>query len=70
MPSSVGHVPVPCAGADERVGELGGLVALYCVARRVKSCDVWTLVIQLTSRTTDVIVVCVKLGAKPLGPAQ
>lgn len=34
---------VDAEGAAERVGVLGGEVALYCVARRVKSEDVWTL---------------------------
>lgn len=39
----VGQAMVDAAGAAERVGVLGGEVALYCVARRVKSADVWTL---------------------------
>ena len=45
----MGHAIVADEGAAERVGELGGEVALYCVARRVKSADVLTLYVSLES---------------------
>jgi len=39
----VGQAIVAEAGAADLVGELGGDVALYWVARRVKSAEVWTV---------------------------
>lgn len=61
----VGHAIVADAGADERVGVLGGEVALYWVERRVKSADVLTLI-----TSAELPKVCKSTHVAPFAPEK